>query len=279
MQPPERPFTAIVLAAQRAGRVDPLAEAMGVSNKSLASIAGAPLIRHVVDAVRATPGLAQLKVVVEPAAVDALRRAIGPVAPAVEFVGAADNLADSLYAAARGVSGPMVVTTSDNVLLTPRAVLSMLGALEGGADAVVAMATQAAVLAAHPDGQRRFYRFADDAYSNCNLYALAGPQALSAAEGFRSGGQFAKKPLRMIGALGPINLVLLLMGKLTLGSALRRVSRRFRLVVEPVILADGAHAIDVDNERTYGCAEEILRRRSEAAAASLKQAAPIFQPA
>lgn len=261
MSRPEPAFTAIVLAGQRGGVVDPLAAEAGVANKSLVPICGAPLIRHVVEALAATPGLARLRIVVEPQTAPAIRAAIGPQRCPLEFVDAADNLADSVHAAASGVDGPMLITTADNVLLTPGAVRATLATIARGADAAVAMATQAAVLAAHPDGQRRFYRFADDAYSNCNLYALAGPRAAAAAEGFRSGGQFAKKPLRMVMALGPVNLALVLMGRLTLRGALTRVSRRFRLRVEPVVLADGAHAIDVDNARTYACAETLLQAR------------------
>ena len=259
MSPPDTAFCAIVLAGQRAGRVDTLAEAHGVANKSLVEIEGAPLIRHVADALAATPGLSRLRIVVEPENAEAIRTALRIPA---EFVPAADNLADSVYAAADGVTEPMLVTTSDNVLLTPGAVRETLAAL-AHADVALALATEESVKAAHPDGQRRFYRFADDAYSNCNLYAFAGTAATRAAESFRSGGQFAKKPLRMIAHLGPINLALLLMGRLTLRGAIRRLSKRFRLKVEPVVLADGAHAIDVDNPRTHACAAEILRRRRD----------------
>jgi len=268
MSPPDAPFTAIVLAAQRAGCVDPLAEAAGVPNKSLVPIQGAPLIRHVVEALQATPGVSRVRIVVEPRTAPLIRAALPGGGAPVEFVDAADNLADSVYAAARGVAQPMLVTTSDNVLLTPGAAQATLRALADGADVALALATQASVLAAHPDGQRRFYRFSDDAYSNCNLYAFAGPAAVGAAESFRSGGQFAKKPLRMIVHMGPINLALLLMGRLSLRGAIRRLSRRFRLRVEPVILADGAHAIDVDNPRTYACAEILLERRTDALAAA-----------
>ena len=141
----------------------------------------------------------------------------------------------------------------------------MVTALEN-ADVSVALATEASVKAAHPDGQRRFYRFADGAFSNCNLYGLAGPKAVAAAESFRSGGQFAKKPMRMIMALGPITLFRLLTQRLTLAETLARVSRGFRLDVAPVILTDGSHAIDVDNARTFGCAETLLRERSLRAA-------------
>lgn len=261
MSRPDAGFTAIVLAGQRPGAVDALAAQAGVGNKSLVPICGAPLVRHVAETLATTPGLARLKIVIEAEAAAIVRTLLADLQCPITFVEAADNLADSVHAAAAHVGGPMVITTSDNVLLTPGAVEDVLSAVARGADAVVAMATQRAVLAAHPDGQRRFYRFADDAYSNCNLYALSGPRAAAAAEGFRSGGQFAKKPLRMIMALGPVNLLLMLAGRLTLRGALRRVSRRFDLRVEPVILADGAHAIDVDNPRTYACAEALLSAR------------------
>ncbi len=263
------PFVGVILAGQRPGRVDALAEAAGVVNKNLVQIQGAALVRHVVDALAATPGLTRLRIVVEPATaplIDAVLPHGGKLQ--IDYVPAANNLADSVYAAAEGVSDlPLLVTTGDNVLLTPGAVLDVLAPLRAGADVTLAMATEASVMAAHPEGQRRFYRFSDNAYSNCNLYAFAGPAATTAAESFRSGGQFAKKPMRMVMALGPINLVLMLMGRLSLKGALTRLGRRFRLKVEPVVLADGSHAIDVDNARTFAVAETLLARRAVADAA------------
>ncbi|WP_184718411.1 NTP transferase domain-containing protein [Caulobacter sp.] len=261
-------FVGVILAGQRPGRVDALAEAAGVVNKNLVPIQGAPLVRHVVDALAATPGLSRLRIVVEPGTAPLIDAVLPHSRLQIDYVPAANNLADSVYAAVEGVGDlPILVTTGDNVLLTPGAVLDVLAVLQGGADVSLAMASQASVMAAHPEGQRRFYRFSDDAYSNCNLYAFAGPAATSAAESFRSGGQFAKKPMRMIMALGPINLALMLMGRLSLRGALKRLGRRFRLKVEPVVLADGAHAIDVDNARTFAVAEELLARRAMADAA------------
>ncbi|MDZ4371446.1 MAG: NTP transferase domain-containing protein [Phenylobacterium sp.] len=272
-------FTAILLAGARAGDVDPLAAEAGVANKSLVPICGAPLIRHVADALAATPGISQIRVAAEPAAWPGLQAALSHLTDRTQYVPAADNLADSVYAAAEGVSGPMLVTTADNVLLTPQAARRIVDAVAGDIDVAVALARQEAVLAAHPEGQRRFYRFADGAFSNCNLYALSGRRALAAAEGFRSGGQFAKKPLRMMMALGSVNLVLLLMSRLSLQGALRRVSRRFRLVVEPVILADGSQAIDVDNARTYRCAEALLlQRRARPTAWAMDMATDLGRP-
>jgi GTP:adenosylcobinamide-phosphate guanylyltransferase len=265
--PPE-PFTAIILAAQRAGVVDPLAAEHGVSHKCVVPIAGRALIAHVVAALQATPGLQRLRIVVEPAAVAAIRALLpsGPVEP--EYVPSADNLADSVHAGAHRTSGPLVVTTADNVLLTPAAVQAMVAAVREAPSTAFAMANKASVMAAHAEGQRRFYRFADDEYSNCNLYAFSGGDALQAAESFRGGGQFAKKKSRLVRAVGLVNVVLLALGRLTLAGAARRLSRRFRVRIVPVVLPDGAHAIDVDNQRTYRVAEILLRARASAPSAA-----------
>lgn len=266
MRPHDPRFTAVILAAQRPGRVDPLAERAGLSHKCLVPIAEVPLIAHVVAALAATPGCALMRIVIEPAMFVTLRTLLGDGPPRIELVVAADNLADSVFNAADGIEGPIIVTTADNVLLTPEAVRQMVATLEGGADVALAMAARASVLMAHPEGQRRFYRFRDDDYSNCNLYGFGHAGAIKAAESFRSGGQFAKKPLRLIGAIGLVNVVLMLLRRLSLAGALARLSRRLGLSLAPVVIADGSHAIDVDNERTYRIAEMLLERRRRIAA-------------
>lgn len=259
-------FTAIILAAQRDGKLDPLAERAGVSHKCLAPILGRPLLSYVLDALLAVPGLSRIRICIEPQAVEAVRAVTNAVTKVpVDFVAAAPTITESAYASAEGVEGPMVITTADNVNMTPGAVQQMLDAIAGGADAAVALATKGGVLAAHPEGQRRFYQFSDDAYSNCNLYALSGREALRAAESFREGGQFAKNPKRLIRAFGLLNVLLVRFKLVSLEGAMKRLSRRFGLRIAPVVLADGAHAIDVDNPRTYDIAEIILRRKQAGA--------------
>ena len=87
--------------------------------------------------------------------------------------------------------------------------------------------------------------------------------ALKAAEAFREGGQFAKNRARIAKAFGLINLLRFRFGWWSLKSAFRAISRRFGVKVEPLVLADGAYAIDVDNERTYGVAEILLKKRKD----------------
>lgn len=259
--------TAIVMAGRREGHIDPLAAAAGCLDKCVVPVAGRPMIAHVLATLGATPGVGMIVISVnDPLLLDDIDEVRALRAQGRLVVKAArTNLVDSLMAVIEGAEFPIFVTTADNVLLTPVAASEFLdGAQAGGADVAVAFTRRQSVLAAHPDGQRRFYKFADDSYSNCNSYWIGNHRALSTAEIFRSGGQFAKRPLRIARALGVTNLIRFRFGIGTLDEAFRRFSRRFRLTMRPVILSDGAVAIDVDNERTLGVAETILATRDAA---------------
>jgi GTP:adenosylcobinamide-phosphate guanylyltransferase len=254
-------FTIIVLAAQRDGRLDPLAADAGVSHKCLVPIGGRPLLAHVLAALGELGAIESVRIAVEAGAAERLRPIAAASGLPVAFVPAAANLADSVYAAAEGSDGPLVITTADNVLLTPAAVRAVADRLARGDDGVLALARKEDVLAAHPQGQRRFYRFRDGEFSNCNLYGLSR-RGLALAETFREGGQFAKNPLRIGRAFGFFNLLLLRYGLVSLDRAMQRLGRRFGVRVSALVLKDGAHAIDVDNARTYKIAAELLDRRA-----------------
>src|SRR6186713_946450 len=267
---PDAPAVAIVLAGQRRGVVNPLAARAGVSHKCLVPIAGRPLIAHVLATLTALPRLAEIRISVEPDAEPDLRPVIAPfeaLGVPIRLVPSEARLADSLVAASGDDPGPFLVTTADNVLLTPAAVAQVRAALVG-ADGVAAMARKASVLAAHPEGQRNFYRFRDDEYANCNVYALANRKAIDAgAQVFRGGGQFMKSVWRMIAAFGFHNIVLLRLGLYGREAAMRRLSRRLGLVVQAIEFTDGSLAVDVDNERTYRVCEELLAKREKLGAA------------
>ena len=265
------PFTAIVLAAQRSGRLDPLAAKAGVTHKCLVPILDRPLIQHVLEGLAAIGGLQRIRICVEPEAMDAIRAlpgASGELGVPVEFVESAPTLTESAYASARGLDGPLLFTTADNVNLTPAAVVKVLAPIGAGADGTLALASREAVLAARDESPSADnsrvgpYRFADGRFSNCNLYAMVGPQVLEFAEAFRQGGQFSKKMRRLIGFVGLFNIVLYRLNVLTLDQAMRRLSKRLGRRVVAVVLEDGAQAVDVDNVRSYHAAETILRKRT-----------------
>lgn len=257
-------MSALVLAGRRGNTLDPLAAAAGVSHKCIVPVAGRPMIAHVLDALAASDAVREIIVSIDE--VDLLR-SMPDVQRLIEagmlrLVEARPNLVDSIITAAEDAAFPLLVTTADNVLLDADSIMAIQrDARRAAADIAVAFARREAVLAAHPDGQRRFYRFSDGAYSNCNSYWIGKRDALKVAEVFRQGGQFAKHPLRIVSAFGVLNLLRFRFGIGSLQAAFARFSRRFRLSIRPVIFENGAIAIDVDNERTHGIAEQLLRDR------------------
>ena len=118
----DRGFTIIVLAAQRDGRLDPLAAEAGVSHKCLVPIGGRPLLAHVMDALAEVEGIDSVRIVVEPGAEGLLRAVPMPASLRVAFVPAAASIADSVYAGAEGADGPVVVTTARVRLPAPKTV-------------------------------------------------------------------------------------------------------------------------------------------------------------
>lgn len=261
------PFTCIVLAAQRTGVVNPLAERAGVSHKCLVPIAGQPLILYVLDTLTKVPNLERVRISVEPEIheeLEALLQRYDGTGVRLELTPSRPGIADSVLDASQGIDTPLVVTTADNVLLNRDAVNAVRSALVE-ADVVAAFASEAAIKAVHPEGQRNFYRFADGGYSNCNLYAVRGRHAFDAIGIFREGGQFMKNPRRLITAFGLFNILLMRAKLVSLHGAMKRMSKRFRLGFKAVVFTDGSLAIDVDNERTYRIAEEILVKRGRGA--------------
>lgn len=175
----------------------------------------------------------------------------------------ANNLADSVLTGATGAAFPMLVTTADACLLTAATMMEIdASARAAGADAAVGLARKADVLAAHPDGQRRFYPFSDVEVSNCNAYWLGSAKALRAAEAFRGGGQFIKKPARVARAFGFINLLRFRFGLGPINIVFDRLGRHMRLKLVPVLVSDGAAAIDVDNERSHSVTQEVMAARA-----------------
>ena len=252
----------LILAGRRSGAADPLAEAYGVADKCLVPVAGRPMIAHVLESAADSPA-AQVFVSTHHGALldDLDDPVIDLLGRRLIIVPAADNLADSVLAVAGVARFPLLVTTADNCLLTP-ATIAEIGLEAGrlGVDAGVALARREDVLAVHPEGQRRFYEFSDVAVSNCNAYWIGHPGALRAVEAFRGGGQFVKKPLRILRAFGLLNLLRFRFGLGPIHHVFARLSRRLKVDIAPLLVRNGATAIDVDNERSLRVTEALMTR-------------------
>ena len=257
------PVTVIILAAQRTGVTNPIAARAGVSHKCLAPICGDPLIAHVLETLTSLKDIREIRIVLESdshAAIDSVIEPFKDRGIPLTLIASEPDLVGSVMNGTCGETGPFVITTADNVLLTPGA-FDQIRKRMTQCDVTLGVATRASVWAAHEAGQRRFYEFRDDGYANCNIYGLANANALRTVEIFRDGGQFQKNKGRMVRAFGLFNIILFLGKLVSLKRGFARLGKRFGVTIDPVVFAEGSLAIDVDNERTYAICEWILGQR------------------
>lgn len=257
----------LVLAGRRSSTLDPLAAATGVTHKALVPVRGEAMVGRVLRIAAETFDEAPLFVSVEDFSVIAEEPTVSRLHAEgrLTVVEAQHHIVDSIVGASRVTGFPLLITTADNVLMTPEGMRAIVDeGAKGEADTIVMLAERDDIMAAHPDGQRRFYRFRGGAYSNCNLFWLGSDRALAATESFRYGGQFAKRKKDAVRALGLPALFLYLFRLVTVEGMFRHFSRRFGVRLRPLVMADGRLAIDVDNARTHRVAEEILARETNA---------------
>lgn len=262
----DRRYTALVLAASR-GNLDPLAQAGGVSHKTFIDVAGLPMLERVVRSVVESGRVGQVVISIEDDSTDEARRILAglPGAEAFEFVPSGDNIGASVIVAANPDRLPMIITTGDNALHTPELVRGFCDSLDRvTADGALGVTRAELVLEKYPEGQRAFHRFADGAFSSCNLYAFLTPEAIGSARVFKSGGQFGKRPKRLIGAFGLLAFLLYKSRLAKLETFLRFLSRGLGIEVAPVYIPFAEGPIDIDRMQDWKLAEEIIARREAA---------------
>jgi len=256
--------TAIIMAGKRSGVLDPLAARAGVAQKAVVPVNGVPMVARVVEAVAACPEVAAIRIVAHEPEEIAAQPQIAKLMDEgrLSFAAGKFNIVDSVFAAAEGADFPLLITTADNCLVTPEGYSEFIGkCFATGAGGAAGLARREDVQAADPEGQKKFYEFRDGGFSNCNMYWIGSPEALSAAEIMRGGGQFVKFPARIIKAFGFVNLIRFRLGTGSREKLFEQISKRFGFKLVPIELSDGHYAIDVDNERTFNVTENILKRR------------------
>ncbi len=251
-------WQALVLAAGR-GAGDLLASAHGVANKCLIPVGGVAMLRRVHDALAASGLFNRIAVSIED---EALARAVLSRSARV-LASATSAPASVLAAVASGaLDYPLLITTGDHALLTPRMLAHFCAASEkSGADFTVGLARAEIVLAAYPESVRTFFRLGNDRVSGCNLFALLNARGLGLLERWQYLEQARKKPWRLAAAFGPVALLRFAFRQLSLDAAFTTVSARLGLNVKPVVMPFAEAAIDVDKPADKALAEKILSQR------------------
>lgn len=232
-------FNALVLAGSRPG-TDPVAAYAGVSDKALVLIGARTMLARVVATLRAA-GATRIVVVTSSAAVEAEARALE-----VETLAAAAGPSASAAAGFAVLGAPLLVTTADHALLRPDWVRQLLDETPAGADVAALLAPRTAIERDVPPTARTYFRFADGAWSGCNLFHLATPAAAGAIRLWQEVERDRKRPWRIIRRLGPRLLLRYLAGRLTLAAALDRLGALAGARIRIVESTSGLAAVDVD---------------------------------
>jgi CTP:molybdopterin cytidylyltransferase MocA len=258
-------YTALVLAASR-GNLDPLAQAGGVSHKCFIDIAGQPMLRRVVEAVAECGRVGRIVIAIEEESIEEAKQLLAPIAGADAFVYVPSkaNIGTSVTGAVEEIPDalPLVVTTGDNALHTAEMVRFFCDALDDvKEDAALGLTPASYILEKYPEGNRAFHRFRDGAFSSCNLYALMTPRGVEGSKVFNSGGQFGKKPKRLIGAFGLAAFLLYKSRLVSIRTFLKFLSRAIGVKAAPVLMPFAEGPIDVDRMQDWELANRIVAAR------------------
>jgi GTP:adenosylcobinamide-phosphate guanylyltransferase len=255
-------WTALVLAGQRPG-IDPMAAHFGTEMKALIPVAGELMLCRVLEALLDAPEVARVIVLaqntLELRAHPDLAWAVEE--PRVAFRVSGPTISGSVLGAMEdpAVGLPLLVTTADNVMLTPETIAEFVaGAGAGGSDVSVAFVERANLERAVGPNKRTWLTFSDGAFTGANLFALTGGRATNALTFWEKVEADRKSVLRLAAHFGPVLMVRLLLRRMTLTQALAAAGAKLGASAAPVVLSDGRMGVDVDKPDDHTLAESLL---------------------
>lgn len=255
-------WTALLLAGQRPG-VDPLAAAFGETWKAKVRVGGEAMLSRVVRTLLAAPAIGRVVIMAqEPELLFDGDCAWLAQEPRVTTARSTSGIASSVAAIAGSAAAPwpVLVTTADHPLLTVPMIEAMLAAGHDS-DLAVGVVGRRVLLGAYPGNRRTWLKFAGEAWSGANLFALRTARARLALDAWSGIERDRKKALKLIAHFGPWLAIRALTRTITLEAAMRAAGRKLGLVARPVALPFAEAGIDVDKPSDHALAEEILARR------------------
>jgi GTP:adenosylcobinamide-phosphate guanylyltransferase len=260
MTDPSPGWTALVLAGQRPG-VDPMAAQFGTAMKALIPVAGELMLNRVLMALLDAPQVARIVVLAQ----NTLElRAHRDLAWAVEeakisFRVSGSTISGSVLGAVEdpAIGLPLLVTTADNVMLTPATIAEFVAGA-GRSDVSVAFVERRNLEAAVGPNKRTWLAFRDGAFTGANLFALTGAGAGNALKFWERVEADRKSVLRLAAHFGPVLMVKLLLRRMTLTQALAAAGAKLGASAAPVVLSDGRMGVDVDKPEDHALAERLF---------------------
>ncbi|MEG3082865.1 nucleotidyltransferase family protein [Sphingomonas sp. PB2P12] len=250
-------FDALILAGSRGG-VDPVADYAGVSHKALIVLEGETLLARVAQALR-DAGATRIAVSVSDDAVRAHATALG-----LTVLTAAKGPSLSVREGLVALGTPLMVTTADHALLRPEWIRRFRADAPASADVAALLARRDVIEQAAPGTKRTYLRFADGAWSGCNLFQFATPRSIAALDLWAQVEADRKRPWRIVRRLGIGTLLRYLSGRLTLVEAIAHLGRMAGLDAAAVATPYGLAAVDVDKPGDLDLVRTLLAGQASA---------------
>jgi GTP:adenosylcobinamide-phosphate guanylyltransferase len=223
-----------------------------VSHKALIVLDDQTLLARVAQALRAA-GATQIAVSVSDDAVRAAAIMLG-----LTVLTAASGPSHSVRDGIAALGAPLLVTTADHALLRPEWITRFLADVPADADVAALLARRDVIEAAAPGTRRTYLRFADGAWSGCNLFHFATPRAVAALDLWAQVEADRKRPWRIVRRLGIGTLLRYMSGRLTLVAALAHLGRLANLKAAAVASPFGLAAVDVDKPDDLDLVRDLL---------------------
>jgi len=242
---------AVVLAGDRT-KADALIESSDAGSKAMIDIDGTPMVRRVLNALRAARTITDITLS-GPEASEIARDA-----DIQRWVDQGDirwrppgpTPSTSAYQTMQELDSdaPVLLTTADHPLLTPEIVDAFARqSLADPVDLTVGLAPHYLVTEAYPGIHKTVMHFSDGDFCGCNLFAFVTPEGRRAARFWRRIEKQRKKPMVVVGLLGWWAVIRYRLGWLSLDEALAKLGNRLGLRIRAVILPYANAAIDVDS--------------------------------
>ncbi len=248
---------AAVLAGGKAGALMP---ADPTAYKALVPIAGRPMVQYVVEALQAAECVDEVVVICGP------RSLLPPeaVGGAKQVSATSEAFSDTVAAAARTAENSRVLlATADTPLLTPEGADDTVRfGLDSEADLTYTMADAAQVAAAFPGSKRTTVRLREGRFTGGNMVVAASETLLLALKTIESAFTRRKSIIGLALLLGPVFLVRLALGQLTVEAAAARGSEILGCKIAVHLTPHPEIAFDVDKPSDLRTAERAIDVRA-----------------
>lgn len=255
-------FVALVLAADRTS-TDPITLHTGAACKAIAPVCGVPMIIRVLDALEASHFVASIILCGPPesilSACPELKERID--SGRVRWIPNRDSPSRSAeYGFEQlGVDVPVLLTTADHALLTSEIVDYFLSqSLAVNNDATVGIVRYDEIVAAFPNTRRTVIKLQDGGYCGSNLFTF-NPNGRKLVGFWRQVEALRKRPWQIVTKILSLRIILsYFLGLLTLKAALKAVSEKAGVNIQPVMLPFPQAGVDVDHVADLHIAESVL---------------------